>query len=61
MGTSGEQQWDADSRPLPEVIVVHRLRWLGHRLRLCVHRPNFRALFIHVLGKAGGSDAAVIL
>ena len=34
-----------DSRPLTEVIALHRLRWLGHVLRMPAHRLPLRALF----------------
>ena len=35
----------AESRPLTEVIALHRLRWLGHVLRMPAHRVPIRALF----------------
>ena len=34
----------ADSHPLIEVIPLHRLRWLGHVLRMPAHRLPQRAL-----------------
>ncbi|WP_432422665.1 reverse transcriptase domain-containing protein [Streptococcus dysgalactiae] len=34
-----------DSRPLTEVITAHRLRWLGHVLRMPAHRLPYRSLF----------------
>ena len=34
----------SDSRPLSEVISLHRLRWLGHVLRMPTHRFPQRAL-----------------
>ena len=34
----------SDSRPLPELISLHRLRWFGHVLRMPTHRLPQRAL-----------------
>jgi hypothetical protein len=34
-----------NSRPLSDVISLHRLRWLGHVLRMPTHRLPYRALF----------------
>lgn len=36
------------SRPLTELIAVHRLRWLGCALHMPVHRLLFRVLFARV-------------
>ena len=33
-----------DSRPLSELVSLHRLRWLGHVLRMPAHRLPQRAL-----------------
>ncbi|VDP88113.1 unnamed protein product [Echinostoma caproni] len=37
-----------DSRSLTELIAPHRLRWLGHLLRVLPHRLPFRAVFARV-------------
>lgn len=50
----------ADSLSLAEVIVLYRLRCLGHVLRMFGDRRLIRA-FLRVLGKSGRSDVVVRL